>query len=101
MEVNKYAGKPAEPWMLVSIPKLITLYYAEKPDVSIAAQKVAFGTSGHRGSSFDVSFNEWHILATTKAICAYRQQQKICIRPFICLLLTVNCSEEGFGQIIH
>jgi len=58
--------------MLVDVPRLITSYYALKPDVSVSAQKVSFGTSGHRGSAFDGSFNEDHILAITQAICEYR-----------------------------
>ena len=61
--------------MLVNIPQLITAYYAEKPDVSVPAQRVAFGTSGHRGSSFQVSFNENHILAISQAICEYRKTE--------------------------
>ncbi len=59
--------------MLVDVPRLITAYYAEKPDVSAASQRVSFGTSGHRGSSFHCSFNEAHILAITQAICEYRR----------------------------
>jgi len=58
--------------MLVDVPKLITSYYTLKPDVSVNAQRVSFGTSGHRGSSFEASFNEDHILAITQAICEYR-----------------------------
>src|SRR5450432_2560273 len=77
MEINSAAGKPADPSILVNIPRLITAYYALQPDVSVPAQKVAFGTSGHRGSSFSNSFNEWHILAITQAICLYRKHQKI------------------------
>ncbi len=77
MKINPAAGKPADPSILVNIPRLITAYYAQQPDVSVPAQKVAFGTSGHRGSSFSNSFNEWHILAITQAICFYRLQQKI------------------------
>lgn len=76
MIISPYAGKPAEPWMLVNVPKLISAYYSEIPDASIPEQKVAFGTSGHRGSSLKRSFNEWHILAITQAICLYRKQQK-------------------------
>jgi len=76
MNVSPYAGKPAEPWMLVNIPKLISAYYTEIPDPGIMEQKVSFGTSGHRGSSFKKSFNEFHILAITQAICLYRKQQK-------------------------
>ena len=59
------------------MPKLITAYYAEAPDPSAPEQRVKFGTSGHRGSAFDKSFNEWHILAITQAICLYRERQKI------------------------
>jgi phosphoglucomutase len=77
MEVSKYAGKIADPSMLVNVPRLITAYYAEEPDISAPEQTVSFGTSGHRGSAFKKSFNEKHILAITQAICLYRQQQKI------------------------
>jgi phosphoglucomutase len=77
MNVSPFAGKPATEAMLVDIPALITAYYTESPDPGIAAQRVAFGTSGHRGSSFDRSFNEKHILAITQAICLYRKQQDI------------------------
>ncbi len=77
MKVNPYAGKPAKPEMLVNVPKLITAYYSELPDIAIKEQRVIFGTSGHRGSSFNTSFNEWHILAITQAICLYRIQNKI------------------------
>lgn len=77
MKTNPLAGKPAEPSMLVNVPKLVTAYYAEVPDPSVPAQRVAFGTSGHRGSSFKQAFNEWHILAITQAICLYRQKEKI------------------------
>ncbi len=77
MKVSPLAGKPAEPSMLVNIPRLITAYYTEIPDPSVPEQRVAFGTSGHRGSAFDRAFNEWHILAISQAICLYRQQNKI------------------------
>ena len=63
--------------MLVNLPRLITAYFAEKPDASVPAQRVSFGTSGHRGSSFENSFNEWHILAISQAVCLYRQQKGI------------------------
>ena len=75
--VNPLAGKPAPASVLVDVPRLITAYYTERPDPSIAAQRVAFGTSGHRGSSFDGAFNEAHVLAITQAICHYRKQQGI------------------------
>lgn len=63
--------------MLVNVPKLITAYYTEVPDPQIAAQRVAFGTSGHRGSSLQKAFSEWHILAISQAICQYRKQHQI------------------------
>ena len=75
--LNPLAGKPAPAASLVNVPRLITAYYSEKPDPAIAAQRVAFGTSGHRGSSFDVGFNENHVLAISQAICEYRKQQGI------------------------
>ena len=63
--------------MLVNVPRLVTAYYTEVPDPSVPAQRVVFGTSGHRGSAFDKAFNEWHILAISQAICLYRKQQQI------------------------
>jgi phosphoglucomutase len=77
MTVSPLAGKPAPASVLVNVPKLVTAYYAEHPDPSVAAQRVAFGTSGHRGSAFERTFNEWHILAISQAICLYRQQHQI------------------------
>ena len=74
MSVNPLAGKPAPLSILVNVPRLITAYYKQTPDPSVAAQRVAFGTSGHRGSAFDSAFNEWHILAITQGICDYRKQ---------------------------
>ena len=73
MAVSERAGKPAGPSMLVDVDRLVGAYYDLKPDPRIPAQAVAFGTSGHRGSSLNRSFNEDHILATTEAICRYRQ----------------------------
>src|SRR6185312_12813959 len=69
------AGQPAEPRDLVDVAALVTAYYALEPDPADPAQQVVFGTSGHRGSSFDAAFNEAHILATTQAICEYRAAQ--------------------------
>jgi phosphoglucomutase len=74
---NPLAGKPAPASILVDLPRLITAYYTERPDPSVAAQRVAFGTSGHRGSSFQAGFNEAHVLAMTQAICTHRKQQGI------------------------
>jgi phosphoglucomutase len=75
--VNPRAGKAADASILVNVAKLITEYYEERPDPAVPEQRVTFGTSGHRGSSFDKSFNEGHILAITQAICLYRKQQGI------------------------
>ena len=77
MEISADAGKPARPEILVDVSKLVTAYFEEVPDPSVPEQRVLFGTSGHRGSSFKNSFNENHILAITQAICLYRQRQKI------------------------
>jgi phosphoglucomutase len=76
-KINPLAGQPAPPASLVDVPRLITAYYSERPDPAVAAQRVAFGTSGHRGSSFDVGFNEFHVLAISQAICEYRRRQNI------------------------
>ena len=77
MNISPLAGKPVEPSMLVNVPRLVTAYHTEMPDPAIRAQRVAFGTSGHRGSSFDKAFNERHILAISQAICLYRKKNKI------------------------
>ncbi len=77
MKISPLAGKPPSPAMLVNVPRLITAYYADVPDPSIPGQRVAFGTSGHRGSSFAGSFNEWHVLAISQAICRYRKRRGI------------------------
>ncbi|WP_030453455.1 phosphoglucomutase (alpha-D-glucose-1,6-bisphosphate-dependent) [Herbidospora cretacea] len=75
--VHQRAGQPALPTDLVDVPRLLTSYYALRPDVEQPAQRVAFGTSGHRGSSLNTAFNEDHILATTQAICEYRRAQGV------------------------
>jgi phosphoglucomutase len=77
MKVNPCAGKPAEASKLVNVPRLITAYYTEAPDPSAPEQRVAFGTSGHRGASFNKAFNERHILSISQAICLYRERKKI------------------------
>jgi phosphoglucomutase len=71
------AGLPAAPDLLVDVPGLVTAYYTEVPDPSVPEQRVAFGTSGHRGSAFDKVFNEGHILAISQAICDYRKRKGI------------------------
>ena len=75
MTIDPRAGKPVDPSMLVDVPRLITAYYTEIPNPVVPAQCVSFGTSGHRGSAFTRSFNEYHILAITQAICVYRREQ--------------------------
>jgi phosphoglucomutase len=75
--INPGAGKPAPTSLLVDVPKLLGAYADLRPDPTVPAQRVAFGTSGHRGSSFERSFNEWHVLAISQAICEYRMRQGI------------------------
>jgi len=77
MEVNFFAGKLAEPAMLVNVPKLAMAYYTEVPDPSVPEQRVALRTDGHRGSAFHKAFKEWYILAISQAICLYRNQKRI------------------------
>lgn len=77
MKLSPLAGKPAPASILVDIPRLLTAYYSGRPDASIATQRVAFGTSGHRGSSLELSFNEDHVLAISQAICLYRKVKGI------------------------
>ncbi len=77
MDISPLAGKPAPAALLVDVAKLVTAYYSERPDVSVPEQRVAFGTSGHRGCAFAGTFNEWHVLAISQAICDYRQQHDI------------------------
>lgn len=77
MKINLRAGQQAIAGNLVDVPKLVTAYFENRPDPTVPEQRVIFGTSGHRGSSFQNSFNEWHILAITQAICLYRRQHGI------------------------
>ena len=77
VKISPLAGKPATPAMLVDVPRLVTAYYTDVPDPSVPEQRVAFGTSGHRGSAFENTFNEWHVLAISQAICDYRKRQGI------------------------
>jgi phosphoglucomutase len=73
-DISPLAGKPAPSSLLTNIPRLVTAYYSIVPDPKIVAQRVAFGTSGHRGAAFAASFNEAHILAITQAVCLYRRR---------------------------
>jgi phosphoglucomutase len=83
LQVNPKAGKLPDARDLINVPALITAFFAERPDPSLKEQRVAFGTSGHRGSALKCSFNEAHILAITQAICEYRKQQNIAGPLFI------------------
>jgi phosphoglucomutase len=76
-KINPLAGKPADPSMLANIPRLVTAYFAGQPDPSVPAQRVAFGTSGHRGSSLNNAFNEAHILSVSQALCDHRRASGI------------------------
>jgi phosphoglucomutase len=86
--------------MLVNVPRLVTAYYAEHPDPSAAAERVAFGTSGHRGSAFERTFNEAHILAITQAICSYRQTHRI-DGPLFMGMDTHALSEPAFASALE
>ncbi|MEJ8852930.1 phosphoglucomutase (alpha-D-glucose-1,6-bisphosphate-dependent) [Variovorax robiniae] len=77
MADSPLAGKIAPASLRANLPRLVTAYYALVPDPGVAAQRVAFGTSGHRGSSYTAGFNEWHVLAISQAICEYRAQKGI------------------------
>ena len=100
MSVHPLAGKPAPESILVNVPKLVTAYYALRPDPSVPEQRVVFGTSGHRGSAFDHAFNEWHILAMTQAICDYRKQQGI-QGPLFVGMDTHALSEPAFASALE
>lgn len=76
-KISPLAGHPAPASLLVNVPRLVTQYFAGVPDPAVAAQQVAFGTSGHRGSSFDLSFNEAHVIAIAQAVCEYRKLKQI------------------------
>ena len=100
MSLNPRAGKPADPSMLVNVPRLITAYYTGKPDIARPSQRVSFGTSGHRGSSVHTSFNENHILAITESICRYRRQQRI-DGPLFLAMDTHALSEPAFASALE
>ena len=100
MTVHELAGKPAPRSILANIPRLVTAYYAHKPDVSDPTQRVAFGTSGHRGSSLKNSFNEEHILAVSQAICDYRKSKKI-DGPLFVGMDTHALSEAAFASSLE
>ncbi len=100
MSLHPLAGKPAPHEMLVNVPRLITAYYTRELDLSDPTQRVAFGTSGHRGSSFRGSFNEGHILAISQAICEYRRAQGI-TGPLFMGMDTHALSEPALASAIE
>jgi phosphoglucomutase len=100
MKLHELAGKPAPQSILENIPRLIAAYYTYRPDVSQETHRVAFGTSGHRGSSLKNSFNEAHILAVSQAICEYRKAQKI-KGPLFLGIDTHALSEPAFASSIE
>jgi alpha-D-glucose phosphate-specific phosphoglucomutase len=100
MAISPLAGKPADPSLLINVPRLVTAYYIGRPDPSVPAQRVVFGTSGHRGSALDNAFNEAHILAITQAICLYRKQQSI-DGPLYIGMDTHALSEPAFASALE
>jgi phosphoglucomutase len=100
MPVSPLAGKPADPSRLVNVPRLVTAYYTGRPDPAVPAQRVSFGTSGHRGSSFDDAFNEAHILATTEAICRHRAREGV-DGPLFVGIDTHALSEPAFASALE
>ncbi|MGZ3788186.1 MAG: phosphoglucomutase (alpha-D-glucose-1,6-bisphosphate-dependent) [Bacteriovorax sp.] len=100
MKINLLAGKLADPSKLVNVSKLINAYYSLVPDPMVPMQQVKFGTSGHRGCSFDYSFNEWHILSMTQAICFYRKKQNI-TGPLFLGIDTHALSAPAFGSALE
>jgi phosphoglucomutase len=100
MQVSPLAGKPADQTILVNVPRLVTAYYTGQPDPSVAAERVVFGTSGHRGSSLDNAFNEAHILAITQAICHYRKKESI-DGPLFIGFDTHALSEPAFASALE
>jgi phosphoglucomutase len=100
MSVHALAGQLAPASVLVNLSRLVTAYYSETPDPAVPAQRVAFGTSGHRGSAFKRSFNEAHILAVTQAICDYRRQHGIS-GPLFLGMDTHALSEPAFASALE
>jgi len=100
MPISPLAGKPADQSLLINVPRLVTAYYTGQPDPSIPAQRVVFGTSGHRGSALDNAFNEAHILAITQAICLYRKHQSI-DGPLFIGVDTHALSEPAFASALE
>jgi phosphoglucomutase len=100
MTVDPRAGKLPDPSMLANIPRLVSAYYTQRPDPNRREERVAFGTSGHRGSSITAAFTELHILAVTQAICQYRREQGI-DGPVFLGIDTHALSESAFGSALE
>jgi phosphoglucomutase len=100
MAISPLAGQPAPQSDLVNVPRLVTAYFSERPDPKVSRERVSFGTSGHRGSSLQRSFNEWHILAITQAICVYRKQNGIA-GPLFLGIDTHGLSEPAFASALE
>jgi phosphoglucomutase len=100
MSISPLAGKPAPQSILVNVPRLMTAYYSRTPDPKVPSERVAFGTSGHRGSAFDCAFNENHILAITQAICEYRKGAGI-DGPLFLGIDTHALSESAFASALE
>src|SRR5258708_16549494 len=100
MAISPLAGKPADPSLLINVPRMVTAYYTGRPNPSVPAQRVVFGTSGHRGSALDNAFNEAHILAITQAICLYRKEQSI-DGPLYIGIDTHALSEPAFASALE
>lgn len=100
MKISPLAGKPALPEMLVNVPRLVMAYYSLVPDPSMPRQRVAFGTSGHRGSAFERTFNEAHVLAISQAICLYRKTKGIG-GPIFVGIDTHALSEPAFASALE
>jgi phosphoglucomutase len=99
-DISPLAGKVLEPSMLVNVPRLITAYFTGRPDVTVPSQRVAFGTSGHRGSAFSNAFNEAHILAISQAICLHRKRSGI-TGPLFLGIDTHALSEPAFASALE
>jgi phosphoglucomutase len=100
VEVSPLAGKPAPASMLVNVPRLVTAYFSGKPDPAVLSQRVAFGTSGHRGSAFNNAFNEAHILAISQALCDYRRRAGI-DGPLFIGIDTHALAESAFASALE
>ena len=100
MNVHPRAGQLPDHASLANIPRLVSAYYTERPNPDARAQRISFGTSGHRGSSLQLSFNEGHILAITQAICLYRAQQRI-DGPLFLGIDTHALSEPALGTALE